>query len=190
MNRSSRFIDSPRLQAIAVVVIGLLALSSLVLYSVFSRSPGNLNSTSTSQQPSADSREVGELIGQLIDGFNNRNLSALTRFYGNTSTVYWSGVYAPGEGRYHGSDVPYLLSFFLGGVTSLHMTSSNLTTNTLSPGMVNATFSLVMKEESAYSGPTNATIGVQQQWVKQSGVWHIQRESWNYLTWESPCVRC
>ena len=120
MNRLNRVADNPGLQAIAVVVIGLLVLSSLVVYSVLSGRSGNPNSTSTSQQASGESLDVGELIGEFIDSFNNRNLSAITRFYSNTSTVYWSGAHVPGEGRYYGSDVRYLVKFFLGGTTALH----------------------------------------------------------------------
>jgi len=198
-----------KLYAVIAVAIGaLLIVPGIVLYQGFGG--GNGGSKSSSSQSSTISpalQQVGSRIQEYAGGISDLNLTRVEGLYANSAVLTWYGKginsSAPFNraGTYARANLSALYSPLFnelapsGGLSHplgysnvlTEAIPSGISTVSVSPSLVNATFRLYLNFSSGLFGTVGATVFVQQQWASQSGNggsagWYISRDSWNFAS--------
>lgn len=158
------------------------------------------HSTTALSTSSEDSNalQVDSDISQLVLGMQqlggtagSGNYSGVLQFYTNSSrlaltgniTSYGGAPYND-KGSYVGIDsIRSIYSYgFHDFVPTPTITVSNLSSRSIGPSTVNATFSLFVSGRTVFWAGANATVSVEQQWVISAGSWVISNETWDFLT--------
>jgi ketosteroid isomerase-like protein len=150
--------------------------------------------------PSSDCEAVSADVERLVSDISNLNITveaeagtsalsvtAIKSFYSRSFIGNWYGDYSNGfAGR-----IDNLTDYYrvLGSFYYNQAHVQNLTTTEPGPGVVNASFDIVMlgAELDQYGtyvqpeSPANLTIHAQEIWVGKGETWQIQSESWNWL---------
>ena len=124
-------------------------------------------------------------IGQWIADFNSRDVSGISNFYAQDSTVVWAGGGAAGsglDGTYNGiGQVRILYGSSIGKTTILVANISNYKETEIATGDTNVSLTLTMVGVSSVVGNLSISIAANQQWNYIGGQWQIVKESWNYV---------
>ncbi len=177
---------------IAVVVVVVIAVAAAGAFFAFGMGGGGTTTSSSSSTASSTSGAAGpseqslnSSVQQFVLDFNNRDVTSIKTYFTSTSAISWTGSAGGLQGTYSGIDgagIVYATS--VGHTTSLKATESRL--NILLAGSTGTVgYRLNMTGVSNVIGKFNTTADVSQVWVYQGGVWTIQTDDWNYLSFES-----
>jgi hypothetical protein len=197
-----------KLYAVIAVTIGaLLIVPGIVIYQGSVGSGVSKGSTSQSSTISPAQQQVGSRIQEYAGHISDLNVTSAVSLYANSAVLTWYGKginsSAPFNraGTYGRGDLSVLYTKLFndlvpsGGLSHplgySHILTqaipSGISTVSVSPTSVNATFRLYLNFSSGLFGDVWATVFVQQQWTSQSGDggsagWYISRDSWNFAS--------
>jgi len=115
--------------------------------------------------------------------FSNREVQNLLKFYTPSAVVAWTGNTQGLGGVYQNQgNIELLYAASIGHTSTINESVSNLQVKVIDANTINATENVFLKGHSTVVGDLNATVNAQQQWVNSGGTWNIQKENWNYLT--------
>jgi hypothetical protein len=121
--------------------------------------------------------------------FNNRSVDAWVAFYAPSSTLVWSGAVGGLAGMYSpAGNIRLIYATTVGKSLKLNANVSNYAEKTISPTVANATFTIIMLENSSEAGIVHATINVSQEWVWGNAGWQISKENWAYQKFDSSYI--
>lgn len=145
--------------------------------------PPPTTTTSSSGGNSAGTAAIEASLKNFSSAFDSRNVLALLNFYSSTATVSWTGNTQGLGGVYQNAgNIKLLYAASIGSTTAISATISNVTTKAINPTTINATENIFLNGTSSVVGNLNASINAQQEWVNQNSAWVIQKENWNYVT--------
>jgi hypothetical protein len=176
-----------RLVVPVALVIIIVAAGAFVFFGV-----GGSNkptSTTTSSTSSLSITPLNETVNQFIQDFDTRNVDGLVSFYAQTSTLVWSGNVGGLAGLYTPvGNIRLIYATTVGKSIMLEANVSDYAEKIISPTVTNASFMIVMLENSSEAGIVHATIDVTQEWVWGSAGWQITKENWAYSKFDSSYI--
>ena len=173
-----------RLGLIAVaVILAAAAIGAYYLFVPTVYSAPKSSSLSSSSTQSANTTGLVQALNNMSEAFNSRDADTISSFYTSSSLVSWTGNSQGLGGIYQGVDhIRILYGATFGHTSSFSFKVSNQTIRSLGPDIANVSMNVFLSGVSDVVGRLNATVEVQQQWFLQNGVWAIQKENWNYVT--------
>ncbi|MDA4118648.1 MAG: hypothetical protein OK455_09920 [Thaumarchaeota archaeon] len=177
--------------ALAILLVVVIAVAGAY---IFLSSGGS--TTTTPPPPSSSGSNGGPPtvqvrtgVNQLINNLNARNVDDLVTLYGPNAIEVWSGNTGGLSGRYMGPDnIKLIYATTIGKTSRVSVNVSQYAENTISPTNINTTYVLHMLANSSVAGTVNATINVSEAWSWGSGGWHISKENWAYLKYDSSLI--
>jgi len=186
MHRASSDWSSSRLLLPLVAIVVIIAATSAYLFFEQTPSPQTLTSTQRISSTTSDvqpSEPVRVAVNQMIQGFNNRNVTAIMNFYDFSADEVWDGNAQGLQGAYAGSEsIRILYGSTIGKTTEMRATINDYSERVFSPTHVNVTLNVELKGKSTTLGLFNGTVRIVQEWFYSAGQWVIVLEHWSYKT--------
>jgi hypothetical protein len=177
---------SPTRSSTTIVVQPSTTTSNLVspptTTSVITTSYFSSNSIATVQKTNVTAAVLSQLDG-LVQDLNTRDIDALANYYTSTSVVNWTGHVQGLGGVYNGvSNILILYISSLAHTQNLVANYSGLRLIFTRSDNASVIFRLSLEGFSTVLGNLSAKVNVSQIWIESTGVWTIQNETWDYIT--------
>lgn len=174
--------------AVPVALVVILAVAGAYVFLVRGTGAGSSSQTSTSSAV-LPTVPVNASVNQFLQDFNGRNVDGLVSFYAPSAVLVWAGNVGGLAGQYTPvGNIRLIYATTVGKSVSLNSTATGFTQKTISPTVVNASFVIVMVENSTAAGIVHATMDVTQEWSWGSSGWQIIKENWYYPHFDSSYI--
>jgi hypothetical protein len=177
--------------AIPVAVIVILVVAGAYAFVTLnpgtpSKSTSSSSTTSLSPLNSVPTVAVSPEVNQFISDLNTMNINGLMTFYGPNAVDVWSGKAGGLSGRYGTTEsIQLIYATSIGKSNSTYANIVNYAEKAITPTETNTTYLLSIVSYSAVAGKVTARVNVTDQWDWGSTGWHITKENWSYLYYNS-----
>ncbi|MGH9919489.1 MAG: hypothetical protein ACRD6W_11565, partial [Nitrososphaerales archaeon] len=161
------------------------SISSSSLVSISSSTSAGISPTGFGGNSSQQTAVLAQIaISQKY--LDARDVTQIDKFYTPTSTVNWYGNNNGFGGVQKGAaNIELLYAATLGYATSFQADFTDVHTTLVNPNQVNDTSLLIINGISSVVGTLDCTVVVSQEWVQSGGTWTIQKEDWDYITFNA-----
>ncbi len=169
----------------AVVIVVVVGAGAYFALGLGASTNTSTHTTSSNTQGGPPPGSLNASVSAFITAFNNRDVTTIKTYFTSTSAIAWTGAAGGLQGTYTGADgAGIIYGTSVGHTSSLSATTSKLHIATAeTTGTVG--FRLNITGTSNVVGPFNSTADISQVWVYLGGIWTIQTDDWNYLSFSS-----